>query len=623
MTIAPAASASAACALRRASVATSPRASVASMSSSGTPVMITFGSNPASRSSRNRAGDADARTRDRAGMKGASVRGEYRAPRGRRRHHRCGRRTGHGAEPVDGEPDTPAVGGENVIEKTERLVLDELTERLDTLKLLRAAATTRPTTCSSSSAPGARSKSTCSGRSSRACSPGVSGTVRRGAPHRVRALEVFDRNGGRRPSTLKAGVLTPIAAPVVQQLVRIIVRGYQKTVIDRLARLYARREANLVVGTPEFMMLRMARTLKPTGSRPASRRQRSGLPTFLVGGAAVSAVGSSLQGLVVAAIGSPVVLLIVAGVFAALALAAFWCIFQAAAIARRRAPSVLIARCAHLGTGGCGGSPPRERKTRQFATYAVLLLVAGVDRRSGPRDDRLESLLKDRFRCSCPSTSPTSPLATWYAPSGPRSRSRHLACATRTWRRAPSSAAWSCRRRRRRGPGRVWDDDAGLDVWLESSPLARLLEPGFRVRLAPLRAHGSWPGLDADVPESRHRRTRGRGGSGHDRAHEVDAATAFFKASNKAEKAVVDAPGLIWATGLGKPPFFATFSLWESTRLPSTYGTATADRGHPDAMAVNDAKPFHHESAFIRFRPYDAHGVLGGKNPLRFPVAGG
>src|SRR4051812_29298447 len=48
-----------------------------------------------------------------------------------------------------------------------------------------------------------------------------------------------------------------------------------------------------------------------------------------------------------------------------------------------------------------------------------------------------------------------------------------------------------------------WDDDASLDAWLESSPLARVLEPGFRVRLAPLRAHGSWPGLDGDIPESR------------------------------------------------------------------------------------------------------------------------
>ena len=39
---------------------------------------------------------------------------------------------------ADGAPDPPPDAAETVIEMTERLVLDELTERLDTLKLLRA-----------------------------------------------------------------------------------------------------------------------------------------------------------------------------------------------------------------------------------------------------------------------------------------------------------------------------------------------------------------------------------------------------------------------------------------------------------------------------------------------------
>ena len=161
-----------------------------------------------------------------------------------------------------------------------------------------------------------------------------------------------------------------------------------------------------------------------------------------------------------------------------------------------------------------------------------------------------------------------------------------------------------------------WDDDASLDSFLETSALARLLEPGFRVRLAPLRAHGTWPGLDRDIAESRAVEHDGPAAVVTIARTKWSRLPAFFKASNKAEKAVVDAPGLIWATGLGRPPFFATFSLWESTRALSTYAYGNRDRGHRDAMAVNDAKPFHHESAFIRFRPYDVHGELGGKHPL-------
>jgi hypothetical protein len=79
----------------------------------------------------------------------------------------------------------------------------------------------------------------------------------------------------------------------------------------------------------------------------------------------------------------------------------------------------------------------------------------------------------------------------------------------------------------------------------------------------------------------------------------------------------VKAPGLTWTTGLAKPlSFVATCSLWESTRALSTFAYGTKDPGHPDANTKGDAKPFHHEQIFIRFRPYAAEGQLEGKNPL-------
>ena len=45
-----------------------------------------------------------------------------------------------------------------------------------------------------------------------------------------------------------------------------------------------------------------------------------------------------------------------------------------------------------------------------------------------------------------------------------------------------------------------WDDEAALDDFLDSHPAAEGLAGGWRLRLAPLRAHGSWPGLPPDVP---------------------------------------------------------------------------------------------------------------------------
>ena len=57
-------------------------------------------------------------------------------------------------------------------------------------------------------------------------------------------------------------------------------------------------------------------------------------------------------------------------------------------------------------------------------------------------------------------------------------------------------------------PGRVgliafWDDDAALDGFLRDHPLARTMADGWRLRLAPLRAFGAWPGLPEDTPTGR------------------------------------------------------------------------------------------------------------------------
>src|SRR6185436_2570092 len=48
-----------------------------------------------------------------------------------------------------------------------------------------------------------------------------------------------------------------------------------------------------------------------------------------------------------------------------------------------------------------------------------------------------------------------------------------------------------------------WDDDFALDRFLADHPLAAKLAPGWHLRLAPLRAYGTWPGLPSDVPPQR------------------------------------------------------------------------------------------------------------------------
>ncbi len=163
-----------------------------------------------------------------------------------------------------------------------------------------------------------------------------------------------------------------------------------------------------------------------------------------------------------------------------------------------------------------------------------------------------------------------------------------------------------------------WDDEASLDAFLANDQRAQHLTGGLAARLTPLRAHGTWPGLDADVAKTRAVDndgpvvvlTLGR--------FRVSQALRFFRASAKAEAAVSTADGLIWATGLARPPFVGTCSLWESSDAARNYAydASGSVAPHPHAIQQGNAKPFHKREVFIRLRPISVSGSLTGKNPL-------
>jgi hypothetical protein len=160
-----------------------------------------------------------------------------------------------------------------------------------------------------------------------------------------------------------------------------------------------------------------------------------------------------------------------------------------------------------------------------------------------------------------------------------------------------------------------WDDDSDLDRFLLESELGATFASGWHVRLEPLRAWGSWPGLPDDLPKPRTVEHDGPVAvltMGRTRPNRLP---AFLRTSAKAESAAVAAPGLIWGTALVRPPFVATCSLWESSDASRAYAY-TAGHAHNDAIAKGRAKPFHYQEAFVRFRPYASVGHLDGRNPL-------
>jgi hypothetical protein len=172
-------------------------------------------------------------------------------------------------------------------------------------------------------------------------------------------------------------------------------------------------------------------------------------------------------------------------------------------------------------------------------------------------------------------------------------------------------------------PGRVgliasWRDDAALDRFLAGHPYAERLRGGWHVRLEPLHCFGSWAGL-SDLPdqalpardeEPLAALTLGRLRIGRTRA--------FLKSARPAERAALENPAVAAVTGFGRftpPRLVSTFTVWRSAAAMREYAFSE-DGVHRAAVRVDRAKPFHSESAFIRFRPYASQGIWDGRDPV-------
>jgi len=166
-------------------------------------------------------------------------------------------------------------------------------------------------------------------------------------------------------------------------------------------------------------------------------------------------------------------------------------------------------------------------------------------------------------------------------------------------------------------PGRAgliaaWDDDAALDAFLTSGhATARTLAGGYRIRLRATRIVGAWPPL-GDVAETLEAGTdEGPAAVLTLGRLRLRRALPFLRASAGAERDALASPDLLLSTGLARPPrLVATFSVWRDVPTMRAY----VDReggGHRTATGAHGAEPFHHASAFIRFRAYDQVGAWG------------
>lgn len=164
----------------------------------------------------------------------------------------------------------------------------------------------------------------------------------------------------------------------------------------------------------------------------------------------------------------------------------------------------------------------------------------------------------------------------------------------------------------------AWKDDAALDGFLAGHPVAERLAGGWHTRLEPRRCFGSWSGMP-DLPASELPMddeepvvvlTLGR--------LRILRTRPFLEAGGPAEREAVGNRAMVASTGLARlarPRLVSTFSIWRSTAAMREYAFAEGGT-HQAAVRADRDRPFHHESAFIRFRPYASQGTWGGRDPL-------
>jgi heme-degrading monooxygenase HmoA len=181
----------------------------------------------------------------------------------------------------------------------------------------------------------------------------------------------------------------------------------------------------------------------------------------------------------------------------------------------------------------------------------------------------------------------------------------------------------SSRRLPRPTPARIalfsaWESERALAAFQAGDPLAAALSRnGWRATLQPTHLFGAWPELDGIVgrepamadDEPAAVLTLGR--------LRLSQAARFVKAGAAAERLAVRDPAMLRGTGMTRPPaLVATFSLWSTTASMREYASGRAGSEHRDAVSAHAKRPFHHQSAFFRFRPYGSEGIWDGADPL-------
>ena len=260
--------------------------------------------------------------------------------------------------------------------RADRLILDELTDQLDrTFRLLRGdadqAADLAFAQVRVDTAAEARLLSELAERAALA-HPDRFTDAHRLVMH---ALEVLDRDGWRRPRLPRLGPLHAPAEWAVEFVAQYVVRSYVADAVRNLARLYARRESQAAPDSNERRVLARAR-IQADRLTLGFRGGASGLPTVLIGGAAIPVVASLARQFGTVKPGQPI-LLGGGGVLILLFAALAFVLLQGAGLARRRVTVVgrQPMEALYETIGHCGRPPEDDADTIALVAIGLTAIT--------------------------------------------------------------------------------------------------------------------------------------------------------------------------------------------------------------------------------------------------------
>ena len=191
----------------------------------------------------------------------------------------------------------------------------------------------------------------------------------------MHALEVLDRDGWRRPRLPRLGPLHAPTEWAVEFVAQYVVRSYVSDAVRNLARLYARRESQSEPESKERRVLTRAR-IQADRLALGFRGGASGLPTVLIGGAAIPVLASLARQFGAVKPGAAVLLGGGGVLFVLFAVLAF-VLLQGAGLARRRVTVVgrQPMEALYETIGHCGRPPEDDADTIALVAIGLTAIT--------------------------------------------------------------------------------------------------------------------------------------------------------------------------------------------------------------------------------------------------------